>query len=83
MIPLKPRILSSMSEADYVWAGIIFVGAAAEAYALRNKRDDDTLSEVTRSVFRVRTTRAGRWIFGGAWVGFSAWYLGHILDWWA
>lgn len=72
-----------MSEADYIWAAIIAAGAVYETHALRNGRDGDTLSEVTRTVFRVRTTKAGRWAFGIAWLGFSGWFLGHTLDWWA
>lgn len=52
-----------------------------EGLALANKRDDDTLSEETRKVFHTRT-HAGRVAFGVSWVGFSAWFLGHILEWW-
>lgn len=72
-----------MSTHDIIWAGIILAGASFEAYTLRNAREGDTLSEVTRSVFRTRTSRAGRAVFLVAWLGFSGWYLGHILDWWA
>ena len=41
-----------------------------------------TLSETTRAVFRTRSSKTGRRIFAVVWTGFSAWYLGHILDWW-
>lgn len=67
--------------ADYVWGGLIAAGATYEAYALFSKRDGDTLSETTRRTFRTKTHRAGRWIFALAWSAFSAWYLGHVLDW--
>lgn len=70
-----------MASADWVWAGIIAAGVAFETYALKNGRDGDTLSEVTRSAFRVRT-RAGAILFGVAWTSFSAWYLGHVIWGW-
>lgn len=72
-----------MSDADYIWAGLILAGAAFEAYAIRNDKPGDTLSEVTRDVFRVQKSAKGRLLFGVAWSGFSVWFLGHILDWWA
>lgn len=72
-----------MSESDIVWAGLILAGAAFEAYTLTNNKPDDTLSETTRSLFRVRTSKAGRVAFLAAWLGFTGWFTGHILDWWA
>lgn len=71
-----------MTEADFIWAGLILAGAAFEAYALKNSKPSDTLSETTRSLFRVKTSRAGRIAFLVAWLGFSGWYTGHVLDWW-
>jgi len=56
--------------------------AVTETLALVNKRSNDTLSENTRLLFRTSSTRAGRIAFGVGWVGFSAWFLGHILQWW-
>lgn len=70
-----------MAASDVVWGGVILVGAAIEAYALFNKRKDDTLSEVTRRAFRVHT-RTGAVAFGALWVSFSGWFLGHILWGW-
>jgi hypothetical protein len=70
-----------MAASDWVWSGIIVAGAAVEAYALANKRDGDTLSEVTRRAFRVRT-KPGAIAFGTVWVSFSTWFLGHILWGW-
>lgn len=67
-----------METADYVWGGIILAGAAFEVYALRNARQGDTLSEITRKVFRVHT-RNGKVLFTAAWGSFSIWYLVHIL----
>lgn len=69
-------------DADLIWAGLILAGAAFEGYALRNGKDGDTLSEVTRKTFRVKTSRTGRVAFGVSWVSFSAWFLGHILWGW-
>lgn len=68
-------------DANIVWGGIILAGAAVEAYALLNKRSGDTLSEVTRRAFRVRT-KPGAVAFGVLWTSFSAWFLGHILWGW-
>lgn len=70
-----------METADFVWGGLLLAGAAFEAYALRNGRSGDTLSETTRRTFRVRTP-VGRAAFGLAWTGFAVWYLFHILELW-
>lgn len=78
-VPYNP----DMSQADYVWGAIIASGVAFEAHALRNARDGDTLSELTRSVFRTRASRVGRYAFLGVWLGFAAWFTGHIMEWWA
>lgn len=67
-----------MGEADIVWAAVLIAGLGYEVAALRNNRKDDTLSETTRRWFMTNKP-AGRWAFGVAWVGFSAWYLWHIL----
>lgn len=71
-----------MSESDIIWAALILAGAAFEAYTLANGKPGDTLSETTRSVFRVKTSKVGRAVFTLSWLGFSGWFLGHILDWW-
>lgn len=71
-----------MSHSDIIWAALILAGAAFEGYALRNGRKGDTLSETTRSVFRVATSRVGRLAFGVSWSAFSVWFLGHILWGW-
>lgn len=67
-----------MEDADFIWGGLLLAGAAVEAWALHTARSGDTLSETTRRAFRVNT-RTGRIVFGAAWVGFSAWFLTHIL----
>lgn len=67
-----------MDTADIIWGGLILAGAGFEAYALRNGRDGDTISEATRRLFRVRT-RAGKIVFASAWIGFASWYLVHIV----
>lgn len=70
-----------MSESDTVWAALILAGAAYEAYALVDKRKGNTLSEATRSLFRVHT-RGGAVLFGALWLSFSCWFFGHILWGW-
>ena len=67
-----------MNAGDLVWGGLITAGAAFEVYALRNARQGDTLSESTRRWFRVHT-KAGAVTFAVAWLGFSGWYLWHII----
>ncbi|MFD9248398.1 hypothetical protein [Streptomyces bottropensis] len=62
-----------------VWSAWTAVFALFETWALINKRDGDTLSENTRRLFRIRTSKTGRAIFTVGWVGFSGWFLLHIL----
>lgn len=50
-----------------------------EAIALFNKKDDDTLSENTRKLFRTRSSKAGRALFTVILGGGAAWFLLHIL----
>ena len=50
-----------------------------ESLALLNKNMGDTLSENTRLLFRVRTSKAGRAIFLVVWAGFAVWFPMHIL----
>lgn len=71
-----------MSAAGITWAAITVVGVGYEAYTLFNRRKEDTLSATTRAAFRTRHSKTGRVVFGVFWVGFSTWFLGHILDWW-
>lgn len=68
-----------MTNSDIIWLALIAAGAAFEGYALRNGRKGDTLSETTRSLFRVKTSRVGRVAFGVSWLAFSLWYFVHIL----
>lgn len=70
-----------MAASDVVWGGVILTGAAIEAYALLNKREHDTLSEVTRRAFRVRN-KPGAITFGVLWATFSVWFGGHIIWGW-
>lgn len=72
---------AGMSEADYIWAALILAGAAYEVHTLRNRRNLDTLSETTRRWFQVRTP-VGRAVFALGWVGFSVWFLLHVLEPW-
>ena len=59
-----------------LWAAFFVVH---ETVTLVNKKDDDTLSENTRRLFRTRTSKAGRAAFTLLLVGGGAWFLLHIL----
>ena len=59
-----------------VWT-LIFV--AWESIALKNKRSGDTLSETTRWLFRVKTSKLGRTLFLLIWSAFAVWFAVHIL----
>lgn len=63
----------------WVWGGLALAGAAYEYHAIRTEADGDTLSEVVRASFKVHT-RPGRILFTVTWLGFSAWFLTHIVD---
>ncbi|MGW5635710.1 hypothetical protein [Streptomyces sp. NPDC003832] len=71
--------MSAYTTAWIAW-GAAF--AVTETLALVNGRKGDTLSENTRTLFHTKTSRAGRLTFAAGWVGFSVWFLGHILKWW-
>ncbi|KIF04172.1 hypothetical protein PL81_20175 [Streptomyces sp. RSD-27] len=58
------------------WAAFFVV---YETITLFNRRGDDTLSENTRRLFRIRTSKAGRAVFTVAVAGGSVWFLLHIL----
>ncbi|MET7573397.1 hypothetical protein ABZT04_33605 [Streptomyces sp. NPDC005492] len=62
-----------------IWIAWTAAFALAEGIALANKRDEDTLSENVRRLFRTRTSRVGRAIFTATWFGFSGWFALHIL----
>lgn len=68
-----------MTAADWTWGGLLAVGAAVEAWAILTGRWQDTLSDRTRSWFRVRT-RVGAVVFAAAWCSFAVWFLAHILS---
>lgn len=71
-----------MDLSDAIWSAVIVAGVAFEAYTLRNGKEGDTLSEKTRKVFRIHTSRAGRLAFAGSWLAFASWFCGHILWGW-
>ncbi|MET9528242.1 hypothetical protein [Streptomyces coeruleorubidus] len=62
-----------------LWGGWALFFIVYETIALVSKRDDDTLSENTRRLFRVRTSKAGRAVFTVAVAGGAVWFLLHIL----
>ncbi|MFJ8301248.1 hypothetical protein ACIQ9R_35855 [Streptomyces sp. NPDC094447] len=62
-----------------IWIAWTCAFAVFEMIALANRRDDDTLSENVRRLFRTRTSKAGRAAFAVTWFGFSGWFALHIL----
>ncbi|MFJ2745328.1 hypothetical protein ACIO3O_37355 [Streptomyces sp. NPDC087440] len=62
-----------------IWSVWVAIFALYETWALINRIDGDTLSENTRKLFRTRTSKVGRALFTVGWLGFSGWFLLHIL----
>ncbi|MEV7512062.1 hypothetical protein AB0O57_29310 [Streptomyces sp. NPDC091201] len=62
-----------------IWTCWTVIFAIAETIALVNRRENDTLSETTRRLFRTRTSKVGRAAFAVGWGGFSVWFAIHIL----
>lgn len=62
-----------------IWIAWTAFFALAEGIALANERENDTLSENFRLLFRTRTSKVGRAIFAVGWFGFSGWFAIHIL----
>ncbi|MFE1206314.1 hypothetical protein ACFW5V_32025 [Streptomyces sp. NPDC058762] len=62
-----------------LWGAWALFFAVYETIALANKKDDDTLSENTRKLFRIRRSKAGRAVFTVILGGGAAWFLLHIL----
>lgn len=60
------------------WTVWVVVGTGMEMYALRKGHREHTLSHVTRSLCRTET-RLGRMAFVGGWVGFSLWWVRHVV----
>lgn len=67
-----------MSAGRIAWGAVLLVAGALEAYGVANPGKDDTLSEFTRWAFQVDHP-AGRLIFIAVWLGFSGWFLRHIV----
>lgn len=70
-----------MDSSDLVWGALLGAGVLFEGYALFSAKQGDTLSERTRVWARVHT-KGGKALFVGLWVGFAAWFTGHIVGWW-
>ncbi|MER5831231.1 hypothetical protein ABT116_10425 [Streptomyces sp. NPDC002130] len=62
-----------------VWALWTSLFALFETWELINRKEGNTLSENTRRLFRIRPSKAGRAAFTVGWLGFSEWFLLHIL----
>ncbi|MFF4952291.1 hypothetical protein [Streptomyces chattanoogensis] len=69
-----------MSGYTLAWVAWLAAFAVIEGMALANKKLGGTFSEHTRAWFHTYSTY-GRVAFAVAWIGFSGWYLGHILKW--
>ncbi|MGX1268078.1 hypothetical protein [Streptomyces phaeoluteigriseus] len=63
----------------FLWGAWALFFAVYETIALINRTEDDTLSENTRKLFRIRSSKAGRAMFTVILGGGAAWYLLHIL----
>lgn len=70
-----------MNSYTAAWVAWIATFAAVEGKAVLNKQEGDTLSEHFRKWFRTHT-RGGKLAFAVAWLGFSGWFFGHILELW-
>ncbi|MFE3644852.1 hypothetical protein ACFXOM_28400 [Streptomyces sp. NPDC059169] len=62
-----------------LWGAWAVFFAVYESIALFTKNDDDTLSENTRKLFRIRSSKVGRAAFTVILGGGAAWFLLHIL----
>jgi hypothetical protein len=62
---------------ELFWGAAIGSLVVADVRAAQ-RRDDSTLSCVTRQTFKVHTP-TGRLLFVGGWIALSAWFLPHIL----
>ncbi|MGA5127717.1 hypothetical protein ACPCAG_31000 [Streptomyces pseudogriseolus] len=62
-----------------LWGAWAVFFAVYETIALVNRKDDDTLSENTRKLFRIRSSKAGRAVFTVVLGGGAVWFLFHIL----
>ncbi|MET9732009.1 hypothetical protein ABZZ79_15550 [Streptomyces sp. NPDC006458] len=62
-----------------LWGGWTLFFVVYETIALANKKDDDTLSENTRRLFRIRSSKVGRAAFTVILGGGAIWFLFHIL----
>lgn len=63
---------------ELVWGGLLAAGLAYETYGLLGGVEGDTLSEVTRATFHTEHP-LGKAAFLGLYLGFSAWFVPHIV----
>ena len=64
------------------WAALTAAFAGTEIAAIANNDWSGTFSVNVRRLFRTHT-KFGRRFFLTTWLGFSVWFLGHILEWWS
>lgn len=62
-----------------VWGGLFAAGLAYEVYGLHAPEGGYTLSEVTRALFHT-SHPVGKAVFLVGYVGFSAWFVPHIVN---
>lgn len=63
---------------DVAWGAILGGALAWELRTVFNRQLGDTLSERLRVWFRTHT-KPGKAAFTIAWLGFSAWFIPHII----
>jgi hypothetical protein len=64
--------------AKNTWIVILVLAGALEAYGVVHPAKDDTLSEVSRWIWRTDTFW-GKWLFRLFWAAFALWFGPHIV----
>lgn len=67
-----------MRRPETPWGLLAILGLVLEAWALRNKRKQSTLSYAIRMLFNVKSL-AGRTVFTAAWIALTVWIVPHIV----
>lgn len=64
---------------ESLWLGLVLTGAIFEAWAIRGKRKQHTLSHAMRRTCHTETA-LGKRVFVLAWAFLTAWLIPHILE---
>lgn len=67
-----------MTRPEAPWGLLVLIGLTIETWALRHKRQRNTLSYAIRATFRTKT-HAGRIAFVLGWFALTAWLVPHII----